>query len=380
VRVHIDPIPNTDEANLIVGVQERIPLRLVLTADRGGSEAIGMGRYTAGVTYANMWGMDHEATYQFVTTDKPSVYQAHVLSYRVPFSWRHILQVSGSYSLATPTLGGGYFDQEGRSVTGDIRYAVPIRTGQNPVEAFAGVNFKRSNNDLEFGGENVESRSSDIFQLSAGVSTIRRDKQGVWAFGFSLIASPGGVTPDNKGRVFNETARVGAKAQYLYGTFTAQRAQTLPRGWEFTSRAIFQLASTNLLPSEQLGAGGASSVRGYEDNSYLGDQGMVFSNELATPAWRKVLPFLSKARPPLETRGVVFLDTAKVELKDRYSADPNSAFYDRKHDPMASVGVGVRAALPLNFSLTADYGWQLKNVPEVHDRGHKGHIKVILAF
>ncbi len=192
--------------------------------------------------------------------------------------------------------------------------------------------------------------------------------------GLSVQVSPSGVTSLNKTSVY-QTVRVGAKARYAYGSLSLQRNQVLPWGWELNSRAVFQVASTNLLSSEQLGAGGASTVRGYQENSFIGDEGYVFSNDFLTPVWRKSIGFLPKGRPPLESRGVIFFDASKVDLKDRYDF-----IRDRSHVTLASAGIGVRAALPHNFSFSADYGFHLSNIPDLKDDGGRGHVKLVLAY
>ena len=82
---------------------------------------------------------------------------------------------------------------------------------------------------------------------------------------------------------------------------------------------------------------------------------------------------LSKKRGPLEARFAVFFDAAHTGVRHRYPSD-----YPRAS--LASQGVGVRMGLANNFSLTADYGWQLNDLPyEVEDTS-RAHIKATLAF
>jgi len=384
IRAHIDPIPNSTEANLIIGVQERLPLRLVASYDNGGSEVIGKSRYTAALSYANLWGRDHQATYQYITTDKPEYFQGHALDYRVPLPWRHHLQFSSSYFNSDPELYEGLFLNEGETLTADVRYSVPLRIGANNADLVAGLSFKQSNNNLTWdpSGNSLQilGTKTDVFQLSLGASTLRRDKRGAWAFGANVIFSPGGINSRNSDSAFDagrygrgDSARIGAKARYAYGSFSVQRLLTLAPGWDFMSRAIVQVSDSNLLSSEQIAIGGASTVRGFNESTFAGDRGIVWSNELLAPALPLSLPRLSKWGGPLETRFLAFYDMGDTGLHERYPIDtPRST--------LRSTGVGMRMSFATNFSLTADYGWHLSKLPYATDRHRRAHVKATLAY
>jgi hemolysin activation/secretion protein len=384
VRVHLQPVPNTSEADLTIAVQEALPLRLVASVDNSGNELIGKQRYVASVSYANLWGLDHQVSYQYITSSKPEVFQAHGFDYRVPLPWRHYVQLSSSYLRASPSIYDGLLVQEGETFTTDLRYTVPLRAGDNLVEVFGALSFKQSNNNLTWDPlfENVQvfSTKPNVFQFTLGGSTVVRDKKGAWAFGVNITASPGGINSRNTDRAFDgarfgvsDSVRFGAKARYLYGSVTVQRHQKIAPGWDLMSRGIGQVAQANLLPSEQLSIGGNSTVRGYNESIFAGDHGYVFSNDLMLPAIKLNIPSLSKKRGPLETRFLLFFDAAHTGVRHRFASDPKRA-------ALASQGIGLRMNLANNFSLMADYGWQLSELPyPVEDRS-RAHIKATLAF
>lgn len=394
VQVRVDQIPNTNEANLIFGVEDKLPLRLTATADTSGNTIIGRNRLTAGLAYGNLLGKEHELSYTYITTDLFDVYQAHALNYRIPFEKLRSLQISAAYALATPTIFGA-IDQKARNLNVDIRYTSPLRTGNNPIEAFASVSFKRSNNNLEFSGTGEEGlinrTSTDIVQATLGTSAIWRDPRGAWAASLSATGSPGRLTPYNNDRYFAgvenangswdiDFARYGSKAQYAYASFALQRYQMMPFGWELTVRSAFQASTANLLSSEQFSLGGATTVRGYQESIVGGDKGYVINTELITPTWRHPLPGKLTKLGTLEARGLFFFDfgdTAEYTLPSRL-AQP----------PLASAGIGIRAALPGHASLTADYGFQLTELRSATPQGTimtsgevgRGHVKLIIAF
>jgi hemolysin activation/secretion protein len=373
VKVQIEPVAGTGEADLIVAVQEAIPLRASFSYDNAGNSIIGNNRFTAGVSYANAWGKDHQVSYQFVTTDLgPRIYQGHGVDYHIPLASHDDIQFSASYLLTQPSFYGGLLAQKGESITGDLRYSHPFRTGDNPINVFAGLDFKQTNNNLAFGGTEVLANKTDIFQLTTGASLVRRDKRGAWAFAANVNLSPGHINSRNADAAFNDT-RVLASPTYVYGQISFQRLLNLEHGWDFTSRGLAQIANKNLLPSEQFYIGGGSSVRGFRENVFGGDEGFLFTNELYAPKWERKLPFLPKNQNVLETRLLAFYDAGQVRETDRTYIDPKFA-------PLASTGFGVRMSVAANFSLSADYGWQITHLPYAHDDHGRGHVKVTLAF
>lgn len=374
VKVIVNPLENQPgKANLLIGVQEAMPWRFAASVDNYGNEILGQWHYTGSVQAGNLWGRDHQVSYQFVTTDNVHVYQAHVLDYRVPLPWRHFVEAIASYARVNPVFGtGDVFAQTGISETLDLKYTIPIRSGDDPIEFHTGLDFKRSNNNLEYAGTSVFASDADVFQLATGASLVHHDKQGGWLFAANVYLSPGGVDGRNNSATYQAT-RYGSSPRYVYGNLSVQRSQSLGHGWDLSSRLTGQLASTNLLGSEQLTIGGPNSVRGFKTNIYAGDEGFSLNNDLLTPTITTSLGRLGKNFPPLETRFAVFYDAAQVFFKHRYGFDPAMT-------PLASAGVGVRMNVSNNFSLNFDYGWQITRLPYVNNSHSYGHIKVVLAF
>jgi hypothetical protein len=49
-------------------------------------------------------------------------------------------------------------------------------------------------------------------------------------------------------------------------------------------------------------------------------------------------------------------------------------------DPIMSAGAGIRTTLASNFSLSADFGWQILNTTISQPNHDKGDIQVTLAY
>jgi hemolysin activation/secretion protein len=384
VKVHLEPVANTSEADLTITVQEAMPLRLLASVDNGGNDLIGNNRFTGSVSYGNLWGLDHQLSYQFITTNEPDVFKGHGLDYRVPLPWRHYFQMSGSYLKARPTFYEGLLQQNGETITSDLRYTIPLRTGDNTLDVYGQFSFKQSNNNLNWDPQNnnvqVLSTKTDIFQFTFGGTSVLRDKRGAWALGASITASPGDINSRNTDKAYDgirhggeDSARIGAKSSYAFASITVQRLQKLAPGWDLFSRGVVQLSQANLLPSEQITIGGSNSVRGYNENVFAGDHGYVLSTDLMAPSWKISLPGMLKKRGPLEARFLAFFDAAHTSVRHAFPGD-------QKRTALASQGIGLRMSYSNNFSLSADYGWQLTDLPYQVDERSRSHIKATLAF
>ena len=370
VKVHIDPIPNSTEANLIVSVQDKLPLRIIGMADNAGNEILGKTRFIGGVSYANLWGRDHSISYQYITSEKYRNFAGHIMDYTMPLPRQQTVNISAAFIEATPTFYDGLLAQDGKNISVEAKYSRPLRLGHRDFDWFASAGFKETNNNLEFGGESVLANKADIFQVITGLSTVIRDSRGGWALSGTITYSPGNVNSRNTTALFDDS-RLGAKANYVVGNLTLQRLLKLGGGWELFTRATVQRASGNLLSSEQFNMGGASTVRGYRENSVSGDHGISLSSELNSPVWSRSGAKWRELRLN-ELRGLIFYDLAKVGI-DRITVN------DQPTPALASVGVGLRARFANHFSAQADYGWKLLRSPRDTDAG-RGHVKGSFSY
>jgi hemolysin activation/secretion protein len=105
----------------------------------------------------------------------------------------------------------------------------------------------------------------------------------------NFVYSPGGVTPLNKTALFQEQANSPfAAANYVYDTLTLTEATRLPFNATWVMRLTGQLADHNLLPTEELGLGGETSVRGYHERVANGSEGAILTEELRSPPFSQL--------------------------------------------------------------------------------------------
>ena len=121
----------------------------------------------------------------------------------------------------------------------------------------------------------------------------------------------------------------------------SQWVKDVSPGAQWVVRGEVQFADRNLLPSEQLGIGGQSSVRGYRQDALLTDAGLFASAEFRFPLYRKAgSQWLVQAAP--------FVDVGTGwNLGD--NPDPTTR-------TLASVGLGFRVQGGDRFSARLDWG------------------------
>ena len=124
--------------------------------------------------------------------------------------------------------------------------------------------------------------------------------------------------------------RFDAVPQYFYAKASLSRTQPLPYGAQLFARVEGQIADGSLLSSEQLSAGGASTVRGYLEAERLGDNGVRSSLELRSPPLEP--PNFSLLK---DWRVLAFYDSAKLWLNNPLPGEQDSF-------SLASTGIGTR--------------------------------------
>jgi hemolysin activation/secretion protein len=124
--------------------------------------------------------------------------------------------------------------------------------------------------------------------------------------------------------------RAGAGPSYLTFRPGLERQQVLAHAWSAVAKLDAQLASGPLISSEQYGAGGADSVRGYTETERLGDDGVRAALELRTPQ------LLAQHSARIEQSYLfAFAEGARVRIDE-----PLPKQQDQFH--LASVGLGFR--------------------------------------
>jgi len=134
--------------------------------------------------------------------------------------------------------------------------------------------------------------------------------------------------------------RAGAQARYRLVRYAAGYSGPLPADWQLRLQFNGQATGDALVPGEQFGAGGASSVRGFAEREVAGDGGRFASAEIQTPNW---------CAGRLQCRALAFADAAAVSRNNPLPGE-------EQRTSIASAGLGLRFGLDRNAALQVDYG------------------------
>ena len=167
-------------------------------------------------------------------------------------------------------------------------------------------------------------------------------------------------------------SRARSSAEYAYDRLTLERLIRLPWDVTWITRATMQWTDSNLLGSEQMGFGGYSSVRGYDEREANGDEGYLVTTELRSPpislgqlcGWEKAIDQFQ------------FLGFWDYGVAQNLSLLPNE-------DPsvlLASAGPGIRYAINPYLSLRFDYGFQLYDTRANSRYNSRAHIGVVISY
>lgn len=340
VSIELSQGSDDGQTDVTLRVEDRVPFRFFLSADNHGTAQVGRHRMTAGFEWGNAFGRDHRLGYY--ASRSGSAVTSHSLSYRVPLPTRHEVLVRASYVESDPDVDAAGFDLEGRSTHVSMAYNVPFLRDTGIAQSLSAyVEYRRSNNQLAFGGIDVLGSYTDIYQM--GVEYERTFQAG--CTGVDLRArwnvSPGNLGGDNTDAAFG-ASRAGAASSYQYAEFSVAATTFLTSRLRLENEFRAQYSNDNLVGSEQFGLGGAHSIRGFEAFAATGDRGFSWRTEAVWSARTPVGEFSPK----------LFVDYGEVDYANPLPGEHRAS--------LASVGLGVDYRLSRSVSLKLEYGHGLQ--------------------
>jgi hemolysin activation/secretion protein len=363
--------------DVVLRVTDRMPLDFSLGVNNSGSPSTGWERIVLGATWGDVFGTGQTLNWQFTTSpdfwrqreqfngrEREPAAVGHTIGWQAPLPWGHTLGLSAGLMRQSPRLGPD-LGSRGRTTLLGATYAVPLGEpgfGLAPGashEIGLGYDFKRSNNDLSFGGDTVQRGFSEVSQFTLRYTLQLPDSAGLTQLQNSLVLSPGGMTPNNTDAAFqpsglDRSGTPGAQARYAYDRLVLTRMTPLPAGFGLLLRATGQIASGTLLPSEQLPLAGIESVRGYQEFGVAGSDGVVLAAELRLPRVSPAGLLVDAATDGLQPH--LFVDWGRG-----WNRTPSDAAPARNR--AASIGVGARYEVGRHLSLRLEQGWQLVDAP-----------------
>ncbi len=353
--------------DITYNIRDERPFRVYAGADNTGFKVTDIYRVFFGFNWGNFLSVDQILSYQYTASPDFKQFQAHTAHYTVPLPNKNLLVFFGGYSsvvAAHEIIPANV--SKGQSLQASGRYVYPFMPENNWMQEIkAGIDYKRTNNDLVVGETVLSSAYATIFQyvvayetsFSWDTQTIEGEVEGFiqpFAIGDSMTSS-------NYDRL-----RPGANTRYAYIKAAMKYNYTwLKTGMDIYLHTTLQVASGTLLPLEELGIGGFYSVRGYPERAVNVDDGLIVNFEVRSP---KVSLFHRKDAHPIDgLSGVGFFDFGFGGIARKVPNEPSAW-------GLAAIGPAIRYDYGSWLHVRADFGLRLTGVPFGADSGSLGRV------
>jgi hemolysin activation/secretion protein len=328
----------TDKIDAEIKVVAEKPWTASLNVTNGGTETTGRDRLTASIQHANLFNRDHVGTLAYTTTSrKPSNVQQWGATYRLPlYTLGGVL--SGTYTRSNVVGNFGGFDVSGAGETFGVMYTHHFDPkGDSRSSVNVGYDIK-SYDPARFNGIPLTllGAQQQTRPISVGY-TYRNEVAGI-AYGLNgeLIWNTSGGTGNDLTSYRDSDPRVRT-TRFSVARGGASVAYQTAGQWAFTGRMQAQTSRNALIPGEQFGLGGPSSVRGMPDRVISADSGVFVSLEALTP---NLLPNFRLAG---------FIDSGWLSNQiESVPTKPSS-------DSATTVGLGLRWSYDRYVSLSLDW-------------------------
>ncbi len=377
VQVLLQPGSKPGEVDAALSVAELPVSRFSARLDNTGGGQVGEWRAALGWQHANVLGRDHVFAAELLTAPQDTSAVASVSgSYRAPLYGQALaVDVYGAWSnvdagkLGT-AAGDLQFSGKG-TVVGTRLSAYLPRRGNIDQRLMLGLELRENKNSCQIDGLGSQACGSAGASVSAQPLSITYAAQATaqwrWAFSLGLHANLALGGSHGSAESF-EAARSGSRRRYALLRTSGQISAPLGDEWLATWRVSGQWSDQPLVSGEMFGAGGAQSVRGYEEREVSGDAGMTMNVELQggnllPEAWRGA-----------DLRPLAFVDLGTVRL---HGGSP--CLGSRSSCHLAAVGAGLRAQWQ-QATLRLDLALAQRDAPNTREGDWRAHLSLTVNF
>lgn len=358
---------NTDTGQLEakVKVADESPRGGFVWLDNTGSDRTGNTRLGVGFQHSNMFDRDHTLTATATTSPEEfdSVRQLG-LNYRIPIyrTGGHVDFIGADSNVDSGTVADA-FEVRGEGRVLGLRYMHPLpRKGGYRHHVEGSLFDKQFENNISFEGtpigSNVRSRPLGVQYRG---SYNKKSFSSSFYIGHFRNMSGGG---DNDDASYS-SVRSGADSDWSSTRYGASVGYTRNK-WVVVGKIDAQSASEPLIPGEQFTAGGARTVRGFEESELTDDKGYRSSLEVWAPPMKNGLRLLG------------FADFGSVTRVDPLAGE-------RTEDDISSIGLGLRWSWQNKVRAQLDYGYvvdglEIESDTATQDGDSKVHFSVFYRF
>lgn len=341
--------------------------KVVLTAEDQKEETVSLNVNNTGNKYSGDWRLSATYMDKNLTGNSDSLGVAYVTS---PGHWKDVQQAAVVYRAILPRAGdslylsGSWSDVDlgtignfggigveatGRGTTAGAHYQHNFKyTSHRKQVLDIGVDVKHYDNatNYEYLGYNLNDNINyDVSMASLSYMDVwKKDNQFfAWTLGVSANLNTDEGFKNNRANSSDHFQLWKASLNYQKRT---------PKDWILGVRANAQYTNDNIVTTEQFGAGGMYSVRGFKERAAYADKGVQGSLEIYTPEIAG------------HSRFVFFTDWAYLSNNNALSGEISS-------DHIGSYGLGYRFYDKAGgWSLSVDYAHPYSNV-----KGARGNLR-----
>lgn len=347
-RAMLVPGKEPGTTDIIIEVEDRLPVHIGLEYDNFGSRYIEKDRGSIVFEHNNLLGFDDKL---YFSAQRSEAALLMLKQWRYSFPVSSTLEVGGYFLRSRLKLGREFKDVEARgkaSIAGLFLSKALISEKDLDLRLNLGFDWKHIRNYLL----GVESSRDEVRVFKTGMDMDFNDPWGRNIFSLELDTGIprmwGGLTAKDA-----SSSRAGAGGKFLKWTGNYFRLQRGPFSSSILWKNSFQLSGYSLVASEQFQIGGPATVRGYPPAEYSGDKGWYTSLEWSLPPYflprTTKLPLSKDINLYDSLRFVVFYDWATVRLKRILAGE--------KHRTLKGYGFGIRFNPTDKFSLRAEIGY-----------------------
>jgi hemolysin activation/secretion protein len=357
-----------DEVDVALDVKDESPWKVMANADNTGTESTGKTHVGVILQNANLFGRDHLASLQYTTSaEEPGRVKVYGAGYHIPlYGSGDSLDFYASYSnVDSGTVAAGALNLavSGKGAVYGARYNQALdKRGELESHLSYGLDVKAFKNSIQLSGAEL-GNDVTVHPVSISYQASLPIKQGEIGGQVTLLRNISGGS--NGGRDAFTLARINSKTDYTILRVGGSITRAVAGDWQVRALANGQYSSDALIPGEQFGAGGATSVRGFIEREISNDSGLGVNLEVYTPNLCQ--------RAGWNCRLLGFYDSAYVK---RNHAQPG----ELESTSIASTGVGARFVLSTYVNLQLDYGHVLRAGATTRADANRLHVRVGLAY
>jgi len=375
VNLQLRSSEQDNEIDAKLAVTDEKPWKVGLSFDNTGDEHT--GRFRAGVLFqdADIFNRDQLLTLQYITSSsQPDHVSIFGMGYRIPFyGTGSSIDFTGAYSnvnSGTLSVASSALQVSGQGTILGMHYNQNLtRIGNYEHKLTLGLDYRAYINNVAFGsiqlGNNVTVHPLSL--TYAGTWTLDKTNAGFY-LGVSRNL-PGLGEGDRDTAEYFEKVRDGAPVGYNIVKTGANFLYTFGSDWQTRAVVNGQYTANPLVPGEQFGLGGATSVRGFDERVIADDRGVSGSVELYTPNLARLVSMNA-----VQCRALVFYDMG-------YISETNPLPGETPNYTIAGIGPGVRMTDGKYFTLSTDYGFVVEPLAGTKERGSgRWHMLLSLMY